>query len=91
MLVNLTNNGGVSMCETNIYDLKANLSKYIDLVAKGEEKEVVICKYNKKIAKIVLYEEEQKKPRLGCAKGVLKEMSFELKKGFEDIPELFGY
>lgn len=74
-----------------MYDLKTNLSKYIDYLEKGSEKEIVICRYNKKIAKIVLYEEDTKRDILGCAKGIVPEKEFELKKGFEDISELFGY
>lgn len=77
------------MCNVNIYELKTNLSKYIEMLEKGEEDEIVICRYDKKVAKISLY--ESGKPRLGFGKGIIKEADFDLKKGFEDIPELFGY
>lgn len=77
------------MCKANIYDLKTNLSKYIDLLEKGEETEIIICRYDKKIAKISLYDE--KKPRCGCGKELLPDKEFDLKKGFEDLPGLFGY
>ena len=77
------------MCTVNIYELKTNLSKYIDLLEQGKESEIIICKYDKKIAKISLYEDDL--PRVGAGKAVLKDVAFELKKGFEDIPGLFGY
>ena len=79
------------MCNVNMYDLKTNLSKYIDYLEKGSEKEIIICRYNKKIAKIVLYEEETKKDLIGCAIGILPQKDFDLETGFEDLGELFGY
>ena len=79
------------MCTVNIYELKTNLSKYLDMLEKGDEKEIIVCRYDKRIAKISLYNEKEKKQRFGCAKDTLGGVDFELKKGFEDIPELFGY
>lgn len=78
------------MCRVNIYELKTNLSKYIDLLEKGNEEDIVICRYDKPIAKIVLIQEKKKK-LCGCAEEKWGNVDFELKKGFEDIPELFGY
>ena len=78
------------MCKVNVYEFKTNLSKYLELLEKREEKEIIICRYDKKIAVISLYE-DNKKPRLGCGEGKLPKKEFELKKGFEDIPGLFGY
>lgn len=77
------------MCTVNIYELKTNLSKYIEMLEKGEEDEIVICRYDKKVAKISLIKEQ--KPRCGCGKGIVPDFDFDLKKGFEDLPELFGY
>ena len=34
---------------------------------------------------------DEKNQRVGVAKGQLEDKEFELKKGFEDIPQLFGY
>ena len=60
------------------------------MLEKGEEDEIVICRYDKKIAKISLCGEKKKK-RIGFGDGIVPKKDFELKKGFEDIPELFGY
>lgn len=79
------------MCSVNIYELKTNLSKFIELLESGKEEEIVVCRYDKKIAKLVLFKDEELKPRVGCGKGLIEEKEFELKKGFEDIPQLFGY
>ena len=90
MLVNMTNKGEKDMRKVNVYELKTNLSKYLQMLEKGEEDEIVICRYDKKVAIISLCKEEKKK-RVGCGVGILPKKEFELKKGFEDIPELFGY
>ena len=79
------------MCTVNIYELKTNLSKFIKKLEKGDEKEIIICRYGKKIAKITLLNEKEHKNRVGCLKEKYGSVDFELKKGFEDIPELFGY
>ena len=81
------------MCTVNIYELKTNLSKYLEKLEKGEEDEIIICRYDKKIAKISLYEEEKKKSIFGCCKHLLPDgFTFDdIDKGFEDIPEMFGY
>ena len=91
MLVKLTKKGKI-MCTVNIYDIKTNFSKYVEMLEKGDEKEIVVCRYDKKIAKIVPYKNENTKKICGCGKNILPDFDFEdLKKGFEDIPELFGY
>ena len=87
----LDQHGGRTMCKVNIYELKTNLSKYIDMLETGKEKEIIICRYDKKVAKISIFNEENKKPRIGGGKGIMEDKDFELKKGFEDISQLFGY
>ena len=79
------------MCEVNIYEAKTNLSKFIEKLEKGEEEEIVICRFNKPVATISLYKKKKKKSIIGCGKDIPGIDHFELKKGFEDIPELFGY
>ena len=78
------------MSKVNIYELKTNLSKFIDLLEKGEEDEIIVCRYDKQIAKLTLIKDHTK-PIFGCGKSIPGINNFELKKGFEDIPELFGY
>ena len=79
------------MCEVNIYEAKTNLSKYIEKLEKGEEEEIVLCRFNKPVATIIPYKKKKKKTIIGCGKNIPGINHFELKKGFEDIPELFGY
>lgn len=43
----------------NIYEVKNNLSRYVDKALKGEE--VILSRYNKPVAKIVPYEQPVKK------------------------------
>ena len=38
------------MCIANVYELKTNISKYLELLESGKEKEIIICRYGKKIA-----------------------------------------
>ena len=77
------------MCKVNIYELKTNLSKYIELLEKDEE-EIIVCRFDKPVAKLVPYKDKKKKI-FGCAKEKWGNVEFELKEGFEDIPGLFGY
>lgn len=79
------------MCKVNIYEFKTNLSKYIDMLEKGEEKEIIICRYDKQVAKLVLNHEEDHKVRVGCGKDIIGDKEFDLKKGFEGLENLFGY
>ena len=77
------------MYKINICEAKTNLSKYIKKLENGEEEEIIIYRYNKPVATISLY--KKKKSIIGCGKDIPGIDNFELKKGFEDIPELFGY
>lgn len=79
------------MISVNVYELKTNLSKYIEMLESGKEETIVVCRYDKKVAQITLYRKDEKKPRLGCGIGLLEPQKFELKKGFEDIAQTFGY
>ena len=81
------------MCSINMYEAKTNLSKYVELLESGNEKEIILCKRGKRIAKIVLIEEEGAKPRLDAAKGFLPALDFDLdnKELNEEIAKEFGY
>ncbi len=79
------------MNKINIYEAKTNLSKYIGLLQSGDESEIIISRYGKKIAKIVLYQEDEKTKRLGAALGVLKKMPFSLEDVDDEVSESFGY
>ena len=43
------------MAKVNIYEAKTNLSKYIEMLESGKEEEIVITRYDKKVAKIILF------------------------------------
>lgn len=78
------------MCIANVYELKTNISKYLELLESGKEKEIIICRYGKKIAIISSYDNSNKKKRIGAAIGKIKYKDFSL----EDdgtIANEFGY
>ena len=79
------------MCKVNIYEAKTNLSKYVEMLETGKEEEIIITRYDKKIAKIVLFTEKVGVKRLGAAKGILDEKPFTLKDENDDLSSLFGY
>ena len=79
------------MRKVNIYEAKTNLSKYVEMLESGKEDEIIITRYDKKVAVIKLYKEETKKKRLGAAIGILEKKDFVLKDPSYNIEELFGY
>ncbi len=79
------------MAKVNIYEAKTNLSKYIEMLESGKEEEIVITRYDKKVAKIILFKSGAKKKRLGAALGILPKKDFALKDPEYKIDELFGY
>ena len=79
------------MCKVNVYEVKTNFSKYLDMLQKGETDEIVISRYGKKIAKITLYDEKKQSKRLGAAIGKLKKLPFSLEDPDGEIAKSFGY
>ncbi|WP_207215493.1 type II toxin-antitoxin system Phd/YefM family antitoxin [Rickettsiales endosymbiont of Peranema trichophorum] len=67
---------------TNIHNAKTNFSKFLKLVAAGEE--VIICSSNKPIAKLISYKTDNI-PRIP---GILK-TKISIKKDFNVLPEDF--
>ena len=78
------------MCKVDIYEAKTNLFKYVELLETGKEEEIIITRYDRKVAKIVLFTEKTGVKRLGAAKGILEEKPFTLKEENDDLPALFG-
>lgn len=81
------------MCVVNIYEAKTNFSKLIEAIERGEEKEIIVCRYGKKIAKIVPHTKDEKTKRLGAAKGKIPSLNVDLKDTslFGDLSKEFGY
>lgn len=58
------------MCKMNVLEAKTNFSKIIAMLERKEEKEVIIARAGKPVAKVVLYDEPVTFERaLGIAKG----------------------
>lgn len=79
------------MCKVNVYEAKTNFCKYLEMLEKGQEKEIIIARYGKKVAKIVLYEEKKTIKRLGSAIGSLEYKPFSLEDVDSEIAKSFGY
>ena len=80
------------MYRVNIYEAKTNLSKYIEMLETGKEKEVIIMRYGKEIAVITKYDQQKKKKRLGAAIGILEKKEFNLKDpSFDEVYKGMGY
>ena len=79
------------MCKVNIYEAKTNLSKYVEMLESGQEKEIIITRYDKKVAVLRLYEEKPRKKRLGFGLGKIEKKEFVLKDSKDKMDELFGY
>ncbi len=59
----------MTMIKLNIHEIKAQLSKYIELVEGGET--VIVCKRNVPVAEIrPIEKKEKRKPILGSAEGM---------------------
>jgi prevent-host-death family protein len=71
------------MSQVNVHQAKTHLSRLIDKVANGTEKEIVIAKSGKPKAKLVPFDDKPVKRLRGLMKGKIK-----ISKNFEDtLPE----
>ena len=64
------------MIKVNMLEAKTNFSKLIRLLENKEEDEIIVCRDNVPVAKIVRYEKPQSK-RIGVAKGKHRSISLE--------------
>ncbi len=78
------------MREISVYEAKTQLSKYIALLEKGQEKEIVILKNGKRVAKLVPSISDSF-VRLGAGLLVSEAKPFTLKDPAYDTETLFGY
>lgn len=75
--------------DVNIAEAKTDLSNLIRMVESGREQTIWICRYNKRVAKIVKANDAPVKNRIGVAKGKLKSPK-DLDRDNDKIAELFG-
>ena len=59
------------MCQMNVLEAKTNFSKILTMLEEHEEEEVIICRSNKPVAKVVLVPQVDVSKRIGIAKGKL--------------------
>lgn len=77
------------MCKMNVLEAKTNFSKLLAMLENREEDEIIICKNNKEIAKIILIPQVDVSKRIGIAKGLftvpddINEMDDEIAAMFE--------
>ncbi len=67
------------MSQVNVHQAKTHLSRLIDKIANGTEKEIVIAKSGKPKAKLVPFDDKPVKRLRGLMKGKIK-----ISKNFED-------
>ena len=58
--------------QVNILEAKTNLSQLVKLIETGQEDSIIIARYGKPVAKLVLYNDVPADRRIGIAKGKLK-------------------
>lgn len=75
--------------DVNIAEAKTNLSSLLRMVESGRENTIWICRYNKRVAKIVSCNNPPVSKRIGVAKGKLKSPK-DLDMDNAKIAELFG-
>lgn len=64
------------MIKVNMLEAKTNFSKLIRLLENKEEDEIIVCRDNVPVAKIIRFEKPQSK-RIGVAKGKHRHISLE--------------
>lgn len=76
------------MCQMNVLEAKTNFSKILSLLESKQEREVIICRNNKPVAKITLMPEFDRSKCLGIAAGTLQ-YPIEMNDGDEEIAAMF--
>lgn len=64
------------MMKVNMLEAKTNLTKLVKLLESKEEDEILICRNNEPVARILRYERPKNK-RIGIAKGKHKPLDLE--------------
>ncbi len=77
------------MTTVNIFQAKTNLSKLIEQVETGEEKEIILARNGRPVARIAPLEPKRPAVRLGLAKGLF-EVPDDIDESNPEIARLFG-
>lgn len=78
------------MCQMNVLEAKTNFSKIIAMLERKEEKEVIIARAGKPVAKVILYDEPKTFDDIfGIAKGKIW-ISEDFDEPDDDIARMFG-
>lgn len=75
--------------QVNILEAKTNLSKLVKLIETGKEDSIIIAKYGKPVAKMVVYNDVPVSKRIGIAEGRLKSPD-DLDQYNDEISAMFG-
>jgi len=79
---------GRAVTTVNMLEAKNNLSKLVEAVESGGEREIIIARNGKPAARIVPIE-KKKRPRIGVAKGQF-EVPDNIDRDNEEIARMFG-
>ena len=77
------------MKQVNIFEAKTDFSKLIRMLESGKEKDIIISKYGRPVARLSLFKDAMPSKRIGAAKGKLRAPA-DLDKYNAEIEELFG-
>ncbi len=75
--------------QVNILEAKTNLSNLVRLIETGKEDQIIIARYGKPVAKMVLYNDGGVSKRIGVAKGAIPSPE-NLDQYNEEVAALFG-
>ena len=75
--------------QVSVLEAKTNLSSLVRMVETGKEESVIIARYGKPVAKIVVCNDTPVSKRIGIAKGKLKS-PVDLDQYNDEIAEMFG-
>ena len=73
----------------NVQEAQTGLSDYIRMMETGQEKEIVILRQGRPVARMTVYEPRRVSKRIGAARGKLK-VPEDLDRYNDEIAELFG-
>ena len=80
------------MVKISISEFKNNLTEYVDILESNLEDEIIVCRYSKPVFRVSsLPNCATNKGRCGCGSGIVGDLEFSLKDGFDCISKEFGY